>query len=213
MRLKRWGRRLVTVLAVPLLVITDAERQPGTEPRDEPERRFDAVVRVLQWVLRVYVIVGLVVWFWQPRPRWGANGFGPLLSPVFEVHEWLAIVVIGALGVFFVVVALVALGLVVSLLLRGRRTTAEVVSDTGPTGSPEFRFTDRDGQTRQVSGALVGCRGRFHAGQRVPLVYLPRHPETFLPDRFRDKWGVPLFMLLLGLAVLFPCVAILATKL
>jgi hypothetical protein len=213
MRLKRCGRLLLTILAVPLLVITDAEREPGTEPRDESQRRFDAVVRALQWLFRAFVIVCLVAWLWQPPPRWGANGFGPVLGPVFTVHEWLAIVVIGALGVFFVAVALVAFALVADLMLRGRRATAEVVSDAGPTGGPEFRFTDRDGRTHVVSGALVSCRSRFRAGERVPLVYLPRHPETFVLNRFRDKWGVPLLMLLLGLAVLFPCAAILATKL
>jgi hypothetical protein len=212
MRLDRWGRLLLTALAVPLLVLLDAEREPGTKPRDDSERRFDTVVRVLQWLLRGYVVVCLAVWFWQPRSRWGAAGFGPLLDPIFAVHEWLAIVVVGALGAFFVVVALVTFTLVVSLLLRGRRASAEVVSDAGPNGEPEFRFTDPDGHTHVVSGAVVSGSNRFQAGQRVELVYLPRHPGTFMLDRTWDKWGVPLLLLLLGVAVLVPCLANLAAK-
>jgi hypothetical protein len=160
-------------LAVPLLVLLDAEREPGTKPRNEAERRFDVVVRVLQWLLRGYIVVCLTVWFWQPRPRWGEAGFGPLLDPIFAAHEWIALGLFGALGTFLVAVALVAFTLVVYLLLRGRRASAEVVSDAG---EPEFRFTDRDGHTHIVRGALVSGPGRFQAGQRVELVYLPRHP-------------------------------------
>jgi hypothetical protein len=197
------------IFAVPLLVITDAQREPGTKPRDQSERRFDAVVRVLQWLLRIGVIACLVVWLWQPWPWRGINGFGPLSGLVFAIHEWLAISVIGTLGVLLVVVSLVAFSLVVSLLLRGCRAIAEVTSET----VPEFRFTGRDGETHVVRGALVSWRSRFHKGQRVPLIYSAQRPETFVLDRFRDKWGVPLLMLLLGLVVLFPCVAILTTKL
>lgn len=209
MKFRRCGRILLAVLAAPLLVITDAQRESGTQSRDKSGRRFDAVVGALQWLLRIYIVVCLVIWFWQPRPRWVGNGFGPMLDPIFAVQDGIAVAVIGALGIFFVAVALVAFGLVAHLLVRGRRATAEVVSDAAPT---EFRFTDRDGQTRVVSGPLASSHSRFQAGQRVRLVYLPRQPETFILDRFRDKWGVPLVMLLLGLAVLFPCVAFVTMK-
>jgi hypothetical protein len=209
--MKRWVRLLLLALAVPLLVITDASPQPGGGERD---RRFDAVVTALQWAFRVYVLAALVAFFWQaPAGRWGGNGFGPLLDPVLAVHEGLAVAVIGTLGTLFTAAALACAGQVAFLLWRGRRTTATVVADTSPAGSPAFRFTDGGGRERVVCGAVARLHGTLRAGQRVSLVYLPGSPETFILDRARDKWAAPLLLLLLGLLLLFPCVAVAAVRL
>src|SRR5438128_579138 len=86
--MKRWANFLLAVLAVPLLVVTDAHLQPGAEQRGAA-RRWDAVVRTLQWFFRIYIIACIVGFLWQgPAARWPRNnGFGPFLDPVMAVHE------------------------------------------------------------------------------------------------------------------------------
>src|SRR5439155_4394728 len=117
--MKRWGHFLLAVLAVPLLVITDAELQPGAEQRGA-ERRRNAVVRTLQWLFRIYIIACIVGFLWQkPAAKWpGNNGFGPFLDPVIAVHEWFAVAEAPNLSATLVVVNRLAANEQPILLLR-----------------------------------------------------------------------------------------------
>src|SRR5436190_1249769 len=80
----------------------------------------------------------------------------------------------------------------------GHRARATVVDNVGPSDSPRFHFTDAEGRQHEVSGAVMSLNRAFAAGQRVPLLYLPGRPQTFVIDWFGDKWGAPLFFLLVG---------------
>jgi hypothetical protein len=125
-----------------------------------------------------------------------------------NIQRWLAVAVIGPIAAVLVMAALAGLFQVAALVWRGRRTTATVVADTGPVGSPKFRFTDEEGQTHLVSKAVVSVQRALGAGQRVSLIYLPGHPETFVLDRFADKWGFLLLVFLVGLIPLFICLVL-----
>lgn len=197
----RWRRMALAILAIPVLVLVDATPQAGAD------RRLSAVVRVLQWLLRIYIIMCLAVWFWNgPGLAWQGNGLGPFLDPIFRVHEWFAVAVISTLSLFLLLVGLTAFGQVLILLWQGQQAWATVVADANPTARPRFQFTDQNGQTHVVSEPVLSFNSRFQPDQQVPLIYLPAHPETFFLNRYRDKWGTPLLFLLIGLILLFPCV-------
>ena len=53
-------------------MLLDASPQPGAPRRlSAAERRYDAVVLTLQWLLRIYVIACVAHFFWKgPGPRW-----------------------------------------------------------------------------------------------------------------------------------------------
>jgi hypothetical protein len=207
--MRRWRRFLLATLALPLLVLLDASPDPRAKPSSDPaERRYDAVVLVLQWVLRIYLIGCMVVFFWRgPGPGWPRAGFGPVADTVLMIHEWLAVTIIGTFGALLVLGAVVGSFQLAFLLCLGRRTTAIVVAETSPCHGPQFRFTDPEGQTHLVSEALARFGGSYDPGQQVPLIYLPGRPQTFMIDRFRDKWAPPLLLFTLGLLILTPCMA------
>jgi hypothetical protein len=150
------------------------------------------------WRARVVYLLGLllVIAF--------AAGWLPLviLRVRANVAGWLAVVVIGALGVFFTLLALAGFAQMAYLLWVGRRVTATVVCETESSADPHFRFTDPNGETIQVRGPVSSVTRAYGAGEQVPLVYDPDHPATFVVDRFGDKWGLPLLLLGLGLICL-----------
>lgn len=196
--MQRW-RLLGEILATPLLVIADATPEPGSN------RRLAAVVLTFQWLFRIYLIACIVGAFWLGAGSvWPNGGFGPLPDAILKIQEWLAVAVIGTFGMLFVLVAIAGFVQVVFMLWRGQRAMATVVSHADR--RDEFRFTDSNGQTHFVSGPLASFGGAPHEGQQLLLVYLPGRPETFLVDRFQDKWLPPLVLFLLGLLILVPCV-------
>ncbi len=129
------------------------------------------------------------------------------MEAIGTVGAWLAVAVIGTIGALLLIVGVAGWLRMVVLLWRGWRTTATVAGDTSPGEDPKFSFTDENGQTHVVSQAVASLKRKYHAGAEVPLIYLPERPETFVVDRFGDKWGILLFLLLLGLMLLLPCLA------
>jgi hypothetical protein len=185
--MRSWHRFLWAILDLSLIIFLDATPGPGAN------RRLAVVVA---WTLRALFFIAFVA------------GFFWLVEPLLRVRErvglWLALVVFGILGAFLELVALAVFLRVAVLLWRGRRTTATVVSDTSPFDDPKFQFSDPSGQAHLVSGPVSSVRRAYGAGQRVPLIYLPGRPETFVVDHFRDKWGAPLIFFVLGLLILLP---------
>ena len=182
--MQRLGRFLGTMTVVPLLVVT------GASPERGGDRRINALVLTLQILLLVALAVG-----WIP------------FLPVVTVLMWLAVAVVGSIGALLLVLALAAFVQMALLLLRGRRTMATAVADTDPSGRPQFEFVDDAGRTQVVDGPVASLGTGFCAGQQVPLIYLPGRPDRFVLDRFGDKWGAGLLLLVVGMIPLLVAVA------
>jgi hypothetical protein len=184
--MRSWRRTLWAILALPLILLLNAQPERGAD------RRLAAAV----WVVRLLIFIAAI------------SGFFWLVAPFLAVQQqvglWLALVVFGLLGTLLEVLAVAGVIQVVVLLCWGRRTMATVVSDPSPSEDPRFQFNDQNGQTHVVSGAVVSASRAYGAGQQVPLLYLPGRPETFVVDRFGDKWRVAIFFFVLGLLILLP---------
>jgi hypothetical protein len=184
--MRRWGRFFLAILALPVLILLNATPDRGAD------RRLAVAVRIGQVLLLLAAVTGF---FW-------------LVAPVIAVRNrvggWLAVAVFGTLGTFLTAVALAGFAQVMALRLRGRRAMATVVEGTSPAEKPQFQFTDANGRAHVVSGPVSAVNRGYGADQRVPLLYLPGHPDTFVVDRFADQWGPTLCVLVLGLLLLFP---------
>jgi hypothetical protein len=179
-----WRRYLGTFLALPVLIVL------GAEPTREADRRLAAAV----WIGRLLIFLAAIGGFW-----WLVT---PVLALQQRVGVWLALAVFGPIGTLLELIALAGMLQTVALHWRGRRAMATVVSATNPSEDTRFQFSDPDGQTHIVSRPVMSVDREFGAGQQVPLIYLPGHPETFVVDKFGDKWGVPLLFFALGLLIL-----------
>jgi hypothetical protein len=190
------SRRVPSVSPLP---VADATHNPKAgHDRTPGRRRYDAVVAALHWGLRVYLLVGLVVLFFWNGP---GPGFGPVADAVFRVLYASVVVVIGLLGLGFVFTAAAGLVTMTRLTARGHRAAAAVVAGDGPPDEPRFRFTDEDGREHTVGRPVSRVGGPPVDGQEVTVLYLPERPETFVVDRFADKWGAVLAVVLLGLVL------------
>jgi hypothetical protein len=125
------------------------------------------------------------------------------VDKIFTIVIWVVAGLFGTLGGLLLLVGALALLQMVAIVWRGRRTIAMAVGDAAE--NPKFSFTDDTGQTRVVSKAVSSIRRQYHDGEDVPLVYLPDKPDTFVVDRFGDKWGIPLVLVAVGGLLLWPC--------
>ena len=106
-------------------------------------------------------------------------------------------------GPLCLVVALGSAGQRAALLYSGLRADGTVIAkrSTGSsrvTYAPVFQFTASDGRTYVVSSDVYGRESAFRYGERVPVIYQPRHPEGARIDAFAQLWTLPLIVGVVG---------------
>jgi hypothetical protein len=123
-------------------------------------------------------------------------------TPAPIVAAWIAWLT----GALLLWVAAVNASRSLRLLNAGQRTLATIVDfQRGADADsvyPLFRFTDANGVERTVvSPVTMATLGmRYSTGERVTLLFDPRHPDRVQEDSFRSLWVVPLMTGVMGAA-------------
>lgn len=134
-----------------------------------------------------------------------------------EWVEWWRRMFVGALCVGGVALCLVALiaTLHTAMFLRHSVTTMGTVvnnvlietrNDNGTTMdtyAPVFKYEANDGRSYTVQSKTSSMPAEFAVGQRVRILYDPRHPSRAKPDSFWQLWTLPLILGILGIATSF----------
>jgi hypothetical protein len=106
-------------------------------------------------------------------------------------------------GPLCLVIALGSAGQRAALIYSGQRADGTVVAkrSTGSsrvTYAPVFQFTASDGRAYVVSSDVYGRESAFRYGERVRVIYQPRHPEGARIDAFAQLWTLPLVVGVVG---------------
>lgn len=91
-----------------------------------------------------------------------------------------------------------------TLLVSGLRAEATVVGarateSTRPSYAPVFQFTTSSGRSYTVSSDVYG-ESPVRNGQRLQVLYWPKHPESARIDAFAPLWTMPLVVGAVGAA-------------
>ena len=116
------------------------------------------------------------------------------------VARLIAYIFVGSFCVAGPLCLLIALGSVgqrAALLYSGQRADGTVIAwrSTGSsrvTYAPVFQFTASDGRAYVVNSDVYGRESAFRYGERVRVIYQPRHPEGARIDAFAQLWTLPL---------------------
>jgi hypothetical protein len=106
-------------------------------------------------------------------------------------------------GPLLLILALVTAAQRATLLISGLHAEATVIGarqqgSTRRTYAPVFQFTAGDGQSYTVSSDVYGKESAVKFGKRIPILYLPTHPESARIDTFAPLWAMPLVVGVVG---------------
>jgi len=126
------------------------------------------------------------------------------------MKEWvgrlIAYVFVGSFCIAGPLALILALGTAAQragLLIYGQHAQATVIgaqqSRSSPTAyAPVFRFTAADGRSYTASSDLYGKETAVRFGERIQILYWPRHPESARIDAFGPLWTMPIVVGVVG---------------
>ena len=130
----------------------------------------------------------------------------------------LAVLLMSGIGCALIALGLLAYARMGQFVKTGFRTSGIVTAlvprmgldGPGPpqtTYAPSVEFTTHTGEQSSFTSAVASSRPGYRIGQKVVVIYAPRHPSKAIILSFGEVWLVPL--ILWGLGALFVLIGIL----